>query len=163
MCHSLSLTLLYYWNMKLGAPCKHMEDVFHLPVFMCVFTWYSHPLTHAVGRTRVPHVLGWGRVVWARRGVWGGACVPANTYANMLDHLKGDGAVLLTSTAVFENGAVQSCSLLLGSRHQLTWKRGSSSPGDCWTLILSDPPGQQYWCRSFVCWGGDQIWIDWHI
>lgn len=77
--------------MKLGAPCKHMEDVFHLPVFMCVFTWYSHPLTHAVGRTRVPHVLGWGRVVWARRGVWGGACVPADTYTNTLGSVKRDG------------------------------------------------------------------------
>lgn len=49
---------------------------------MCVFTWYTHPLTHAVGRPRVPHVLRWGGVVWARRRVGGGACVPANTHTH---------------------------------------------------------------------------------
>lgn len=79
--HFHSMTL----NVNLGSRFKHMEHVFHLPVFMCVFTWYSHPLTHAVGRTRVPHVLGWGGVVWARRGVWGGACVPANTHTHVHD------------------------------------------------------------------------------
>lgn len=42
------------------------------------FTWYSHPLTHTVGRTCVPHVLRWGGVVWARRGIWSAACVPAS-------------------------------------------------------------------------------------
>lgn len=50
------------------------------PVILWMFTWYRHPLTHVVGRTRVPHVLRRGGVVWAGRGVRGSACVPADTH-----------------------------------------------------------------------------------
>lgn len=65
------------------------------------------------------------------------------------------------STSFIFNGTFQT--QLYSEETKLTWKRGSSSPGDCWTLILSGPPGQQYWCRSSVCWQGDQILIIWHI
>lgn len=114
----------------------------------CVFTWYSHPLTHTVGRTCVPHVLRWGGVVWARRGIWSGACVPAS-----ISHSE-------YSTAVFTTSSVlqSTFKLIFNQKSKLTWKRDSSSPGDYWTLILSDPPGQRYWCHSFVCWWEDQKW-----
>lgn len=117
-----------------------------------MFTWYSHPLTHVVGRTRVPHVLRWGGVVWARRGVWGSACVPARTHGiSKFNFSKENVSKTRCWMRSLHPGVVQTFG------EPLTWKRGSSSPGDYWTLILSDPPGQQYWCRSSVCEGGNQI------
>lgn len=113
----------------------------------CAFTWYSHPLTHTVGRTCVPHVLRWGGVVWARRGIWSGACVPAS-----ISH-----SVNITQQWSLPQVSYNPRSkLTFNLKNRLTWKRDSSSPGDYWTLILSDPPGQRYWCHSFVCWEDEE-------